>query len=428
MSKRTLADLQKQYNSSAFSAKPAGGGMPPMRGPGGRGPGGPGGRGMPVVKPKGDTKKIVSRLLQYIGEHKYLLILAFVCLIVSAITGAVASYPLRFILNTLTGDLPTASHAEAIANILKYMGILICIYVTSIVSQYAQAKLMLHISQNSMKKLRSDLFAKVQRLPIRFFDNESHGEIMSRFTNDVDNVATMLDHTLTSLVSGVVTLVATFVLMITTNVWLTVITIVFIPIFIFGGMAITKRSRKYFSSQQAALGAVNGYVEESVSGQKVVKVFNHEDTCVEEFSLLNDDLRHKQIHAQFYGGIMGPVMGNTGQISYAVTAGVGGVLCLLGRFDLGGLAIFVDYARKFARPINEISMQMNTIFSALAGAERVFDILDRPEEEADRADAKDMPDMQGYVRLENVTFGYVPEKTVLKNITLYAKPDRKSVV
>ena len=421
MAKRTLEDLQKQYNSSA----PQKSGMRMMRGPGGRGPGGPGGRGMPVVKPKGDSKKLILRLLSYIGTYKYLLAVAFFFVILSAVTGAVSSYPLRFILNTLTGDIPTSSTEEALLKILGYMSVLICIYALSILSQYCQAKLMLHISQNSMQKLRSDLFAKVQRLPIKFFDNESHGEIMSRFTNDVDNVATMLDHTLTSLVSGVVTLVATFVLMLTTNVWLTIITVVFIPIFIFGGAAITKRSRKYYSSQQAALGAVNGYVEETVSGQKVVKVFNHEDTCVEEFALLNNDLRHKQIGAQFFGGIMGPIMGNTGQISYSITAGVGGILCLLGKFDLGGLAIFVDYARKFARPINEISMQMNTIFSALAGAERVFDILDRPEEEPDVQNANTMPNMKGYVKLKDVTFGYVPEMTVLKNISLYAKPGQK---
>jgi len=424
MAKRTLEDLHRQYNSSAAAQKP--GGMPPMRGPGGRGPGGPGGRGMPVVKPKGDAKKIIGRLLQYIGAYKYLLIVAFVFLIISAITGAASSYPLRFILNTLFDVVKNgASKEDAIPKILLYMSILICIYIASIISQYCQAKLMLHISQNSMQRLRNDLFAKIQKLPIKFFDNESHGEIMSRFTNDVDNVAMMLDHTLTSLVSGVVSLVATFIFMLTTNVWLTIITVVFIPIFIFGGTAITKRSRKYYSSQQAALGAVNGYVEESVSGQKVVKVFNHENTCVEEFALLNDDLRHKQIGAQFFGGIMGPIMGNTGQISYAITAGVGGVLCLLGKFDFGGLAIFVDYARKFARPINEISMQMNTIFSALAGAERVFDIIDRPEEEPDVPDANSMPDMRGYVKLNNVTFGYVPEKTVLKNISLYAKPGQK---
>ena len=422
MAKRTLEDLQKQYNSYASAQK---NGMPPMRGPGGRGPGGPGGRGMPVSKPKGDAKKIIGRLLTYIGAYKYLLIAAFVFLLLSAISGAAASYPLRFVLNVITGEIPTASKAEAIGKILFYMAILGAIYVTNIVSQYCQAKMMLHISQNSIRKLRNDLFAKVQKLPLKFFDNESHGEIMSRFTNDVDNIAIMLDHTLTSLVAGIVTLVATFVFMCVTNIWLTIITIVFIPIFTFGGMAISKYSRKYYSSQQAALGAVNGYVEETVSGQKVVKVFNHEDTCSDEFAILNDDLREKQIGAQFYGGIMGPVMGNTSQISYALTAGIGGILCLLGRFDLGGLAIFVDYSRKFARPINEISMQMNTVFSALAGAERVFDILDRTEEEPDAENASDMPGMRGYVRLSDVTFGYVPGKTVLKNISLYAKPGQK---
>ncbi len=422
MAKRTLADLQKQYNSSAAPQKQ--GGMPPI-GPR-RGPGGPGGRGMPVSKPKGDSKKIIKRLLGYIGAYKYLLFAALSFVALTALSSTVAGYLLRPILNIASGEeMATATPAEKLKQILFYLAILLFIYIFNILAQYLQAKLMLHISQNSMKKLRHDLFEKVQKLPIKFFDNESHGEIMSRFTNDIDNIATMFDHTLVSLVSGSITLVSTFGFMCYTNIWLTLITVVFIPIFIFGGRAITKRSRKYYSSQQAALGAVNGYVEESVSGAKVVKVFNHEEICVDEFALLNDDLRDKQINAQFYGGIMGPVMGNTGQISYAITAGVGGVLCLLGKFDLGGLGIFVNYSRHFARPINELSMQMNTVFSALAGAERVFDVLDRAEEEPDVPDASDMPDMQGYVKLEDVTFGYVPEKTVLKNISLYAKPGQK---
>ncbi len=423
MAKRTLEDLQKQYNSSASIKKTNA--MPPI-GPRGRGPGGPGGRGMPVSKPKGSSIKIIKRLLSYIGAYKYLLIAALLFVALTAISGTAAGYLLRPILNIVSGEkMADATVAEKLSQILTYIVILVGIYATNICAQYLQAKLMLHISQNSMKKLRNDLFIKVQKLPIKFFDNESHGEIMSRFTNDVDNIAVMMDHTLTSLVSGSITLVSTFALMCYTNIWLTLITVVFIPIFIFGGRAITKRSRKFYSSQQAALGAVNGYVEETVSGQKVVKVFNHEDTCVEEFVMLNDDLRKKQVNAQFYGGIMGPVMGNTGQINYAITAGIGGIMCLLGSFDLGGLAIFVNYSRQFARPINEISMQMNTIFSALAGAERVFDILDRKEEEPDSKNALDMPNMKGYVKLNNVTFGYVPEKTVLKNISLYAKPGQK---
>ena len=430
MAKRTLEDLQKQYNASA-SAKQGAQGMPMgprgmMGPPGGRGPGGPGGRGMPVSKPKGDTKKVIVRLLKYIGAYKYLLLMALIFVALTAVSSTIATYLLSPILDIVSGQsMKTATVAQKLDKILVYLILLLGIYLLNIIVQYLQAKLMLHISQNSMKRLRHDLFVKVQKLPIRFFDNESHGEIMSRFTNDVDNVATMFDHTLTSLVSGVVTLISTFVLMVYTNIWLTIITIIFIPIFILGGKALTKRSRKYYSSQQAALGAVNGYVEETVSGQKVVKVFNHEETCVEEFAMLNDDLREKQINAQFYGGIMGPVMGNTGQISYALTAGVGGVLCMLKKLTLGQLAVFVTYSRQFARPINEISMQMNTVFSALAGAERVFDVLDRQEEEPDRENASDMPEMKGYVKLNNVTFGYVPEKTILKNISLYAKPGQK---
>ncbi len=417
MAKRTLSDLQKQYSSFASPEKR--GGMPPI---------GPGGRGnrnaaMQKSKPKGDTKKIVARLLAYIGAYKYLIVIAFVFLISGALAGTAASYLLRPIVNTLVNAELTID--QRLNEVLKTIFTLLCIYAVHIAAQYIQAKLMLHISRNAIEKLRRDLFEKVQRLPVKFFDNESHGEIMSRFTNDVDNIAIMLDSTLTSLVSGTITLVSTFLIMCYTNIWLTLITVLFIPIFIFGGGAISKRSRKYYSSQQAALGSVNGYIEETVSGQKVVKVFNHEDTCTDEFALLNGDLRDKQIKAQFFGGIMGPLMGNTGQISYAITAGVGGILCLVGGFDIGGLTIFVNYARQFARPINEISMQMTTVFSALAGAERVFDVLDRNEEEPDREGASDMPEMKGFVKLENVTFGYVPEKTVLKNISLYAKPGQK---
>ena len=397
MAKRTLENLQKQYNSSAASDSRKG---PPMPGPGGPrgGPGGPGGpRGM-GGKPKGDAKKVVARLLSYIGAYKYLLVLAFVFLILSTLAGTAASYLLRPIVNAMVDTARTLD--ERLAYVVRVVVMLLIVYGVQVVMQYAQAKIMLTISQNAMAKLRRDLFAKIERLPVKFFDNESHGEIMSRFTNDVDNVATMFDSTLTSLVSGTLTLIATFSVMCYTNIWLTLITLAFIPVYLFGGRALSGRSRKYYVAQQAALGAVNGYIEESVSGQKVIKVFNHEATCVDEFELLNDDLREKQIGAQFYGGIMGPVMGNTGQVSYALTAGIGGILCIARGFDIGGLTIFVNYARQFSRPINEISMQMSTVFAALAGAERVFDVLD-------------------------VTFGYVPGKTILKHISLYAKPGQK---
>ena len=214
-------------------------------------------------------------------------------------------------------------------------------------------------------------------------------------------------------------------MMIYTNIWLTLVTVLFLPVFIKGGGYIASKSRKYYSAQQASLGAVNGYIEESVSGQKVVKVFNHENACKDEFSLLNNDLRETQIKANFFGGIMGPIMGNSSQVSYGVTAGVGGILCALGKFDIGGLTVFVNYARQFSRPVNEISMQMTTVFSALAGAERVFAVMDKEPEAPNAPDCVKPEKIDGNVVLDDVCFGYNPDRMILKHISLYAKPGQK---
>jgi len=234
----------------------------------------------------------------------------------------------------------------------------------------------------------------------------------------------MMNNTIISLISGFITLVGMLVMMIYTNVWLTLITIAFIPIIAKTGGFIAKKSRRYFVAQQAAIGALNGYIEETVSGQKVVKVFCHEPECEEDFAVLNGDLKGKQIKAQFFGGIMGPVLGNLGQVTYALTACVGGLLCILTGFDVGGLTVFANASRQFSRPVNEIAMQMNTVFSALAGAERVFAIMDEPEEEMTPAGTS-LENVQGDVRLDHVTFGYVPEQTVLRDITLEARPGQK---
>jgi ATP-binding cassette subfamily B protein len=342
--------------------------------------------------------------------------------------GATASqllggYMLRPIINQIADA--SLSGNERLARLALSLLLLGCVYLVSTACTYLQARLMLGISQGAIEQIRNELFEKMQRLPVRFYDTENNGEIMSRFTNDVDNIGMMLDHSVISLISGSITLVGTLCFMIYTNIYLTLITVFFLPVFFFLGGAIAKRSRRFHSAQQASLGALNGYVEESVGGQKVVKVFNHEKECQEEFGLLNNDLRKKQINAMFYGGIMGPIMGNTSQISYAITAGVGGILCILGRFDIGGLAIFVNYSRQFSRPVNELSMQTSTIFSALAGAERVFAVMDREPEREDPADAVEPYEIKGNVVLEDVSFGYTPEKTVLKNISLYAKPGQK---
>ena len=445
--KRTLEDLQKQYSGKSGGGK--------RRGPmGGHGPGGPGMRGA-----KGKPKNMggtVKRLLHYVGAYKFRFIIVLVCMLLNTAASLCGSYMLAPIINRLTlfvtGKQGSMSSMESFADgiiekicglpvisdamastagavtvyIVSALVLLGAVYVISILCTYLQARLMLSISQNSVERIRNDLFTKMQSLPIRYFDRNSTGEVMSRYTNDIDNIDTMLNNSLVSLVSGAVTLIGTFIFMITTNIWLTLITVAFVPVFLFAGGFIAKKSSKYYSGQQAAIGAVNGYIEESVTGSKVVKVFNHEQICEEEFELLNDDLREKQFKAQFYGGIMGPIMGNSSQICYGVTIGVGGILMCLGHMTPGALTVFAGYSRQFSRPISEISMQMSTIFAALAGAERVFAVMDElPEIDETEQNEKAIEKVEGEVKFENVTFGYVPEKTVLKNLSLYAKPGQK---
>ncbi|MBQ3065823.1 MAG: ABC transporter ATP-binding protein [Clostridia bacterium] len=399
--------------------RPNGPGRGPMGGPrGGRGPG---------IRAKGkpkDMRRTVSRLFGYVRRFRLQLLLVCLCMIVNTVTSLVGGYVLRPVITTI------ADHSTSAADRLSYLAMILivlgCVYAVGIAANYLQQRLMLRVSQSATENLRRDLFNAIQKLPVRFFDSTPTGETMSRFTNDIDSIDMMINHSLTSMVSGVVTLCGTFCMMLYTNIWLTIITVVFIPIFAKGGAAIAKLSTRYYSGQQAALGAVNGYIEESVEGQRVVKVFNHEQICIEEFTALNDDMRDKQFRAQFWGGVMGPIMGNTSQISYALTAGIGGLLCLAGRFDVGGLAVFVNYSRQFSMPINMISQQMATIFSALACAERVFSVMDQPAEEADTADAIPLPeDTKGRVELSNVTFGYLPDKVILHDITLTAEPGQK---
>lgn len=412
MSSRSLESLKNRYNSQK---SPNNKQMPPMRG-------GPKGRGMPGGKPK-NTSQTIKRLLSYIQNEYALLIAVFIFMILRTVSQLMGSYFLRPLINNFLD-----TEGQYYGNLKLFLIALIIlgvVYIIGIISTYFQNRLILNVSQNAIEKIRNDLNIKIQSLPIRFFDMESKGELMSRFTNDIDNIGTMLDSSLLSLTSGIITLVGTLIMMFYTNIWLSLVTVIFSPLFVIFANLIGKKSRKYYSAQQASLGAINGYIEEYVTGQKVVKVFCHEETCIEEFSFLNDDLREKQMHAQFYGGIMGPIMGNLSQISYSFTAGIGGILCALGKFDIGGLTVFVDYARRFSMPINEISMQMTTIFSALAGAERVFAILDKESEEDNSENGLPMPISDITVKFENVTFGYGPDKIVLKNLSLYAKAGQK---
>lgn len=392
-------------------------------GPGpGHGPGG--GRRMPVRsgKPK-QTRETVRRLLSYLDEDKAKMGLAFVCVILNTLGTLVGAYMLRPIINTYIA--PVDGSRGDPAGLFGALAVMAAVYLVGVGANYAQAKIMLTVAQNALRKIRNDLFGKMQSLPVRFYDTNSNGDLMSRFTNDVDTIGQMLSSTLVQLFAGAMSILGTLGLMIYTNIWLTLVTLIMIPLMMKAGGAVAGRSQRFFSAQQASLGAVNGYIEETVSGQKVVKVFCHEEVAQEEFDLLNRDLRDNQIRAQFFGGIMGPVMGNLSQINYSLTACIGGLLCIFRNFDVGGLTVFLNFSRQFSRPINEISMQVSNVFSALAGAERVFSVMDEEPEKVDDKDAVVLEPMQGHVILDHVTFGYNPDKLILKDISLYAKPGQK---
>ena len=440
---RSLERLRAQY-----AAKP--GDMMKRGGPGG----GPPGRGM-TGKPK-NARMTIKRLLGYVGKYWYKLVLVLLCMLLTTVTSLCGGYLMAPIVDHLAlavnpGTVITMSPFEKIADgilnritagetvqnwiasgtiqaVSAYVAVallvLAVIYLAGVVTTYLQARLMMSVSLKVIENIRNDLFEKMQTLPVRYYDSHPTGELMSRYTNDIDNIDVMINNSLVGLVSGLISLVGTFIFMVTTSWVLTLVTIAFIPVFLFGGMMIAKRSAKYYAAQQAALGAVNGYIEETVTGQKVIKVFNHESDCVEEFSLLNGDLKDKQFGAQFWGGIMWPVMGNVSQVTFAVTIGVGGILMCTGGFTPGALTVFAGYSRQFAMPINNMSQQATTILAALAGAERVFAVMDAEPEVPDLETAE-ATEIRGDVVVEHVTFGYVPEKIVLKDITLYAHPGQK---
>ncbi|MFI3324957.1 MAG: ABC transporter transmembrane domain-containing protein [Clostridia bacterium] len=386
-----------------------------MPGPGG----GPPGRGMgqerAAVK---DTKKTLLRLWDYLKAQKTQIILAFIFVIIGSITSITASYIMRPVINAITNN-------EGAPILVKYLSLMAIIYSISVVCSYLQSRFMLNVAQNALKKLREDLYVSLQKLPLKYFDSNNNGDIMSRFTNDVDAISTMLSSTCVQLISSSITLVTTLCIMIYTNWILTIVTLIITPVFTYVTKTISKKTRVYYKEQQEAIGELNGFIEERITGQKVVKVFNYEDMTIDEFKELNGAYREKSFFAQFLSGTMGPIMGGLTQLSYGITACVGGLLCLFQGFDVGGFAIFLNYSKSFSGPISAIFMQVNTIFSALAGAERVFEVMDEEPEPKDSLDAVAPKHIKGEIELKKVEFGYLPNVPVLKGISLQANTSQK---
>lgn len=401
--------------------------MPPQMGPNNRN-----GRYKEKAKPK-NVLSSVKRLFLYVGKDKYKVFFAILCVFASAGANLAGTYMLKPIISGLADN---SSPETKIGNLLVGLAVMGLIYAVGVAASFLQSRTMINVSQNTVKRIRAELFEKLQGLDVRYYDTNNAGDIMSCFTNDVDNIGMMFDSTILQMFSGVITLVGSVVLMLVTNLPLALITLILTPIMMFVSSTIAKHTRKYFGKQQAQLGTVNGYIEEIISGQKVVKVFNHEDKVKEDFGKINNELRDVQIKANFLGGIMGPCMNALSQVSYTVTAFIGSLLTLFTRLgkiaeggfaalDIGGLTVFVNYSRQFSRPINEISNQINVVMSALAGAERVFDVMDREPEDKYDTNKYELKDVKGDVVIENVTFGYNSDKTILKNVSVYAHPGQK---
>ncbi len=400
----------------------------------------PGPHGAPdggYAKPK-NAKKTVNKMLEYIGKSKYLLFLVSFTVIASTACSVLASARLQPIIDKAI--YPHFNQSE----LIKQLIILAVFYITASVLSFAQSKIMVNIAYKTSNTIRKDLFNHLQSLPLRYFDSKTHGEIMSRFTNDVDNMQMMLEQSIVQLVSSVFTMIGIVVMMIYFNWRLFLIMIVFLVLMIFVASTIGKKTRKYFQLQQKNLGEMNGFIEETVEGMKVVKVFNHEEEANEEFYELNENFRKSATKANFYSGIMGPCSAGINNTAYAVITIIGALLVIANpvAFTIGKLTSFLTYTRQFSQPINQITNQMNTIFSALAGAELLFEVMEmEPESDEGTVTLKEeftdgerkwywndngaLTPVEGNVIFDNVTFGYVPEKTVLKNVSLYAKPGQK---
>ncbi len=410
--------------------------MPPM------GPPGKHDKNQDFKKPK-NAKRTFGRILEYMGKSKALLIVVFLTLILSTVCSIGASYCLKPILNNVETAIKAGTFIETgVPSLIKSLATLSALYVGAALFTFIQSKIMVKIAYKTTNIIRKDLFNHMQTLPLRYFDSQTHGEIMSRFTNDVDNIQVMLEQSMVQLVSSAFTFVGIVIVMIVLSPILFGIALVFLVVMIVAVSKIGTQSRKYFRSQQEKLGAMNGNIEESIEGMKVIKVFNHEQQAVDEFEKTNEEFRNAATNANFYSGIMGPCSTGINNASYASIALVGGILALTGRLDIGTFFTFLSYSKQFTQPINQIANQMNNIFSALAGAERVFAVMDM-ESETDEGtvtlceektengkkwywvDGDRRIPVKGDVVFTDVNFSYVPEKQVLKNINLYAKTGQK---
>ncbi len=405
-------------------------------------------------KPK-DVKKTIKRLLGYMTKTKWPIFVVLFCLVLGTLCSLAGTYMMRPMINTLAGS---GSASEKLSSLAVSLLTLLGIFVVGVICTYIQNATMAILAQRAANKLRRDLFAALESLPLNYFDRHTHGELMSRFTNDADNVAFAMEQSMVSLISSALSFVGIVAVMIYTSPILFIITALVLVASLLVFKVMGGRSRNFYRRQQAALGRVNGEIQEVIEGLKVVKAFSHEEIAKEQFDALNCEYRDAATDANFFAGAIMPISANILNIGYALTAILGGFLALVMGFDIGGYATYLTYSRQVGGPINQVSQQLNAILSALAGAERIFDVMDTPPE-IDEGDVELIPvtvdelgnmseqtegrakawawkcpttdggfshvPLKGDVVLKDVDFSYVEGKKVLKKVNVYAKPGQK---
>ncbi|MFD7522457.1 ABC transporter ATP-binding protein [Paenibacillus chitinolyticus] len=378
---------------------------------GGRGHGGMRGRG-PVVKPK-NFKGTLRRLWAYFGSERKLLTVIFALILIGAALTLVGPYLIGVSVDAM-------SHPEQGVDfgILKTMVlVLLLAYLIDAVFTFLQSWLMAGVSQRIVTRLRGALFAKLQKLPVAYFDTRPHGEMMSRLSNDIDNVSSTISQSTTQLMSGVIAIVGSLTMMLALSPTLTLASLVTVPILFVLTRTITKKTSVLFKNQQIQLGKLNGHIEETISGLQVVKAFNHEEKAIAEFERVNAELCEVGLKAQIRSGFLMPLLNVINNIGFAAVALVGGILAVRGDITVGVIASFLSYSRQFVRPLNDLANIFNILQSGVAGAERVFEVIDEKEEPSDSEGAVELLHPRGHVVFEQVSFGYRPDVPILNNVS-----------
>ena len=409
-----------------------------------------------MPKTKGKKRKTIKRLLKYVTEgYKVQLAVVLVSIIISALVGVIGTQFIKYLIDDFITPL-LGSQSPDYTRLLNVIMIMAVIYLVGVVCTFTYNRLMVNISQGVLNKIRTQMFNHMQKLPIKYFDSRTHGDIMSTYTNDVDTLRQMLSQSIPQVFSACVSMVAVLIAMLATNIYLTLVVLAMVILMIFVSRYLGGNSSRFFVKQQEDIGKVNGYIEEMMEGQKVVKVFNYEEDSKAKFDDLNEQLCDSMTKANMYANILMPCIMNIGNLGYVLVAVIGGILSVNGILTIGSIAAFLQYVKAFTNPLGQVSQQMNSIIMALAGAERIFDLIDQ-EEEVDEGyvtlvnakmengkivETEERTGMwawkhphkdgritytrlRGQVEFENVQFGYEEKKRILHDISLVAKEGQK---